>query len=58
MPMLVMPQISVPIMARYMRFIVFPAAPTNGVSTACGSKQTKLLRCDPVPAAQRTCCAW
>ena len=47
MPMFVMPQISVPIMARYMRFIVFPAAPTNGVSTACKSKVTKLLTYDP-----------
>ena len=40
MPMFVAPQISVPIMARYMRFIVFPAAPTNGVNTAC-RKQSK-----------------
>ena len=40
MPMFVMPQISVPMMARNMRFTVFPAAPTNGVSTACKSRPT------------------
>ena len=43
MPMFVMPHISVPIIARYMRFNAFPAAPTNGVIAACTSEATKFL---------------
>ena len=57
MPMSVMPQISVPIMARNMRFIVFPAAPTNGVNTACKSRAAKLPTHDPGSALQRSCFA-
>ena len=54
MPMFVAPQISVPIIARYMQFHVFPAAPTNGVSTAWESRATKLLTYEPASAALST----
>lgn len=53
MPMFVMPHISVPIIARYMRFNAFPAAPTNGVIAACTSEATKFLTYYSVGTTQK-----
>ena len=54
MPMFVMPQISIPIIARNMRFNVHPAAPTNGVIAACRSKAAKLLAYKSVATTYNT----